>query len=75
MEREKWYPKECYNKNEDITRKQKAKYDREENQAWATVEKIENDLLHGLTMEERLAIFDIYHGKYEDHRRGQHDGE
>ena len=63
MEREKWYPKECYNPREDITRMQKAKFDREEDQAYRTIQQIEDDLTRGLTMRERLMIMDIYHGK------------
>lgn len=63
MEREKWYPKECYNQREDITRMNKAKYDREEDQAYRTIQQIEDDLRRGLTIPERLMIMNIYHEK------------
>jgi hypothetical protein len=61
--RDKWYPKEVYNKREDITRMNKARYDLQEDQAWDTINRIEKDLQRELSMRERLTIMDIYHGK------------
>lgn len=59
--RDKWYPKEVYNRDENITRRNKEEYDRLEDLAWQTIDKIEADLGYGLSIEDHVAICKLYH--------------
>lgn len=60
--RDKWYPKEVYNRDENITRRNKEEYDRMEDLAWETVEKIKKDVGHDLSVLDVLRIRKLYHG-------------